>query len=147
MSETLGVVNDDPPQALSHRHELNMDASGITLLWLSLLVVALQENDQGQFIEQRLIPKEAMYIVMNLAMSDKNWSPLSAALKASLEQSPAVMSVDYVRVWQKPGGTNVGCDPPELPTRNWIACHRDDYLGPREQWNLGGCGSLRTSVS
>eukprot|EP00775_Hariotina_reticulata_P006745 gene6745-6965_t len=103
------------------------------------------ENSQGQSIEQRLIPKEAMYIVMNLAMSDRNWAPLSDALKASLEQSPAVMSVDYVRVWQAPGAINVGCDPPDLPTREWIACHRDEYLGPGESWNLGLCSSVSTT--
>ena len=30
------------------------------------------------------------------------------------------MRVDYVRVYQKPGEKNIGCDPPDFPTAAYI---------------------------
>ncbi|KAF8062056.1 KRE6 [Scenedesmus sp. PABB004] len=103
-----------------------------------------QANDAGQAVAARLIPVEAMSLVINLAMADSSWSRVSDALLASLEAAPAVMSVDYVRVWQRPGSVNVGCDPPGFPTAQEIACHRDEYLGPSDEglWALGACNSI-----
>ena len=33
---------------------------------------------------------------------------------------PTVMSVDYVRVYQKPENINIGCDPDNFPTQSYI---------------------------
>ena len=40
---------------------------------------------------------------------------------------PAVMQIDYVRVYQRKGQTNIGCDPPDYPTAKYIADHMDAY--------------------
>ena len=34
---------------------------------------------------------------------------------------PATMSVDYVRVYQDPDNINVGCDPEDYPTADYIS--------------------------
>jgi hypothetical protein len=41
---------------------------------------------------------------------------------------PAHMIIDSVRVWQRPDKLNVGCSPKGMPTEQWIACHREDYV-------------------
>jgi beta-glucan synthesis-associated protein KRE6 len=33
---------------------------------------------------------------------------------------PAVMKIDYVRVYQEKGAVNVGCDPVDFPTMDYI---------------------------
>lgn len=41
---------------------------------------------------------------------------------------PAVMLVDYVRVYQCKGQTSIGCEPPAYPVADYIAAHLDTYL-------------------
>ena len=33
---------------------------------------------------------------------------------------PTTMSIDYIRVYQKKGEINIGCDPPDFPTQAYI---------------------------
>lgn len=40
---------------------------------------------------------------------------------------PAEFLIDYVRVYQRKGATNVGCDPPGYPTKDYIDRHEDAY--------------------
>lgn len=40
---------------------------------------------------------------------------------------PAEMLVDYVRVYQRDGETNIGCNPPDYPTADYINNHFDAY--------------------
>jgi Beta-glucan synthesis-associated protein SKN1/KRE6/Sbg1 len=40
---------------------------------------------------------------------------------------PGVMLVDYVRVYQRTGETNIGCDPSDYPTADYIQRHPDTY--------------------
>lgn len=40
---------------------------------------------------------------------------------------PAEMLVDYVRVYQRKGETNIGCSPPGYPTADYINNHSDAY--------------------
>ena len=40
---------------------------------------------------------------------------------------PAIMQVDYVRVYQRAGQTNIGCDPPDYPTKKYIDDHPEAY--------------------
>lgn len=40
---------------------------------------------------------------------------------------PAVMQVDYVRIYQRKGQTNIGCDPPDYPTKKYIDDHPSAY--------------------
>ena len=35
-------------------------------------------------------------------------------------QFPAVMLVDYIRVYQDPDNINIGCDPADFPTQAYI---------------------------
>ncbi|SJX63299.1 related to KRE6-glucan synthase subunit [Sporisorium reilianum f. sp. reilianum] len=72
-------------------------------------------------IGQRLIPTEPMSIVINLALSDGfqkvHWNQIDF---------PAVMRVDYIRVYQKDGEPDrISCDPPDHPTAKYINDHMD----------------------
>lgn len=84
---------------------------------------ALGPNPRTE-VGQRPIPQEPMYILMNLGIASSfawvNWDVLST-------QFPAVMRVDYVRVWQEVDKINVGCSPPDFPTADYIAKHHDAY--------------------
>lgn len=49
---------------------------------------------------------------------------------------PAEMLVDYVRVYQRKGQTNIGCDPKAYPTEDYINRHYDSYTNPNlTMWN------------
>ena len=83
---------------------------------------ALPPNPDTE-IGQRLIPREPMYMVLNLAISDSfqkvNWGTM---------KFPATLKVDHVRVYQKDGGKDrVSCDPPDHPTAKYIQDHLDVY--------------------
>lgn len=41
---------------------------------------------------------------------------------------PAEMRVDYVRVYQRTGQTNIGCSPADYPTKEYIKQHMDSYM-------------------
>jgi len=43
---------------------------------------------------------------------------------------PAKMLVDYVRVYQPQSAINVGCDPKDFPTKDYIARHQAAYTNP-----------------
>jgi len=40
---------------------------------------------------------------------------------------PAEFLIDYVRVYQRKGATNVGCSPKDYPTAKYIDEHADAY--------------------
>lgn len=42
---------------------------------------------------------------------------------------PAYFRVDYIRVYQREGGT-MGCDPEDRPTADFINRHLDVYMNP-----------------
>ena len=47
----------------------------------------------------------------------------------STQTFPAEMRVDYVRVYQRRGETNIGCNPENYPTADYINRHMDVYKG------------------
>ena len=49
---------------------------------------------------------------------------------------PAIMQVDYVRVYQRKGHTNIGCDPPDYPTKNYIDNHSDAYASTHSCYRI-----------
>lgn len=49
-------------------------------------------------------------------------------------QFPGEMLIDYVRVYQRKGEINVGCDPKDYPTKKYIDDHLQAYTG--EHWIL-----------
>ncbi|KZT33957.1 glycoside hydrolase family 16 protein [Sistotremastrum suecicum HHB10207 ss-3] len=73
-------------------------------------------------ISNRLISEEPMSIVLNLAIS-----PNFQTINLDTLYFPAQFLVDYVRVYQREGQTNVGCDPPTRPTAQYIQDHLDAY--------------------
>ena len=60
---------------------------------------------------------------MNLGMS-RNFGNV----ELDLLQFPVVMEVDYVRVYQKKGKINIGCDPADFPTASYIEKYVDVTL-------------------
>lgn len=76
-------------------------------------------------ISRRPVPQEPMYILINLAISSGfgtiEWDNL---------QFPGKMLVDYVRVYQPKGQTNIGCDPDDFPTQAYINRHIQAYTNP-----------------
>ncbi|GAA5976460.1 hypothetical protein JCM10908_005507 [Rhodotorula pacifica] len=79
----------------------------------------------GTQIGQRLISQEPMYMIMNLASSYAFQEPQWGKL-----HFPAHFRIDYVRVYQKKGQKNVGCDPKDYPTSEYINNHMDLYTNP-----------------
>jgi len=78
-------------------------------------------------ISQRLISEEPMALVFNLGLSKSfqslNWPTLNF---------PAKLYFDYVRVYQRKGSMNIGCDPASHPTANYI----NDHLGAYSNVNF-----------
>ncbi|TKY84686.1 hypothetical protein EX895_006588 [Sporisorium graminicola] len=78
--------------------------------------------DPVSMISDRPIPEEPMYIIFNLGISQNFGTPDWRRLRF-----PATMSVDWVRVYQDPDAENVGCDPPDFPTADYIERHKAAY--------------------
>ena len=76
-------------------------------------------------INSRLISEEPMSIVLNLGISNAwtwiDWEHL---------KFPTIMSIDYVRWYQKAGHESVTCDPPGWETTQYIADHPLAYQHP-----------------
>jgi len=78
-----------------------------------------------------------MSIVLNLGMSP-NWQTIDLTTMTF----PSEMLVDYVRVYQRDGYMNVGCDPPEYPTADYINRHHQAYSNPQLlTWSSGSAGA------
>lgn len=76
-------------------------------------------------ISERPIPQEPMYIIANLGMST-NFG------KVDLDHLtfPTTMSIDYIRVYQDPDALNIGCDPKDFPTAEYINTYIEAYTNP-----------------
>ncbi|KAI8986834.1 beta-glucan synthesis-associated [Trametes punicea] len=91
----------------------------------------------GSQVSQRLIPEEPMSIILNLGISN-NWQTIDLSTMIF----PAIMQIDYVRVYQRKGSTNIGCDPPDYPTANYINSHPEAYSNPNlTYWSQPGADS------
>ncbi|GAA5903037.1 hypothetical protein JCM6882_009675 [Rhodosporidiobolus microsporus] len=108
---------------------------------------AIGPSEEAQ-IDQRVVSEEPMSIVLNLGISDSfqqpNWNRI---------RFPGYFLIDYVRVYQKEGSTNIGCDPKDRPTSKYINDHpaiynnnnitvfsQSGYERPRNRLAAGGCG-------
>ncbi|CAA7262719.1 unnamed protein product [Cyclocybe aegerita] len=80
------------------------------------------EADPVADIGRRVVSQEPMYIIANLGLS-------LGFGTVDFERLifPAVMSVDYIRVYQPAGQINVGCDPKDFPTAAYIEKHKKAY--------------------
>ncbi|KAJ7618877.1 beta-glucan synthesis-associated [Mycena polygramma] len=66
-------------------------------------------------IDTRPVPQEPMYILANLGMS-RNFGEVDTDHLTF----PTTLSLDYVRVYQYEDAINIGCDPPDFPTQQYI---------------------------
>jgi beta-glucanase (GH16 family) len=86
-------------------------------------------------ISRRLIPVEPMSIIMNLGLSRGFQSDLDFTTLTY----PAVMKIDYVRVYQPDSYKKdlVSCDPEDHPTAKYIQDHIEIYNNPNHTvWPL-----------
>ncbi|TFK27264.1 concanavalin A-like lectin/glucanase, partial [Coprinopsis marcescibilis] len=98
------------------------------------LLSAATGRDPRTEISERPIPVEPMYIIANLGFS-LNFGPIDFEILTL----PATMSIDYIRVYQPRGARNVGCDPIEYPTAEYIRTYNRAYTNPNiTTWELMG---------
>jgi len=76
-------------------------------------------------IAARPIPQEPMYIIANLGMSE-NFGTVDLVHLTF----PAIMKIDYIRVYQPKNAINIGCDPKDFPTAAYINEYIDAYTNP-----------------
>ncbi|PVV00886.1 hypothetical protein BB560_004715 [Smittium megazygosporum] len=93
-------------------------------------------------ISQREIPREPMYIIMNLSLSKRfgvvEWERL---------KFPATLYIDYVRVYQQPNKIRISCDPDDRPTRDYILNHPRAYFNVNyTKWEQTGYELPRYSL-
>jgi len=86
---------------------------------------------------KRTFPSEPASIVMNVALGSWNGGPDS--VRGNL---PGHMYVDYVRVWQRPDRRNMGCDPPDHPTKEYIYANRKLYGELAEPYGDESCDPI-----
>ena len=104
---------------------LNDDTDGY-LRWFvgedpTMTVYANALHPNGN-IGWRRLSKEPMSIIMNLGISN-NW----AYIDWPSLHFPVTMRIDYVRVYQPKDDVNIGCDPDDFPTSNYIESHLNIY--------------------
>ncbi|KAJ6533295.1 beta-glucan synthesis-associated [Mycena vulgaris] len=76
-------------------------------------------------ISGRPVPQEPMYLLANLGMSTN-----FGAVDLQNLTFPTTLSLDYVRVYQYPDQINIGCDPPDFPTQEYINTYIEAYTNP-----------------
>ncbi|OJA19336.1 hypothetical protein AZE42_00442 [Rhizopogon vesiculosus] len=81
--------------------------------------------DAAAQISARPVPQEPMYIIVNLGMST-NFGPVDLANLPF----PVHMRVDYIRVYQPSNARNIGCDPQDYPTADYINTYIEAYTNP-----------------
>ena len=83
----------------------------------------MHANVQAE-VGDRPVPQEPMYILLNLAIS----TAFGAIDYDGLEPLwPQVMTIEYVRLYQDPARKNIGCDPVDFPTSEYIARYPEGY--------------------
>lgn len=93
------------------------------LTW-TITAAAMGPNAETQ-ISARPVPQEPMYLIANLGMS-YNFGPIDLAHIPF----PVHLRIDYIRVYQPPNARNIGCDPPDFPTEQYIKNHIEAYTNP-----------------
>ncbi|KAJ7595546.1 beta-glucan synthesis-associated [Mycena floridula] len=111
------------------------------LAW-TVNVGAMGPNPNTQ-IDQRPVPQEPMYIIANLGMS----TSFGGTPDFDNLVFPAIMSIDWIRVYQPKNAINIGCDPEDFPTQAYINQYIEAYTNPNfTTWaeNTGGGGYNQT---
>ncbi|KAJ6621580.1 beta-glucan synthesis-associated protein [Mycena sp. CBHHK59/15] len=81
--------------------------------------------DTAVEISARSVPQEPLYIIANLGMSTN-----FGTVDFEHLTFPAVMRVDYIRVYQPKDAINIGCDPSAFPTAAYINEYLPAYENP-----------------
>ncbi|KAJ7312591.1 glycoside hydrolase family 16 protein [Mycena albidolilacea] len=81
--------------------------------------------DTATQIGARQVPVEPMYVIMNLGLSEN-----FGFIDFDHLTFPAVMRIDWVRVYQDPDNVQVGCNPPDYPTADYINQYLEAYTNP-----------------
>lgn len=89
------------------------------------IMVAGMGADSQTEISARPVPMEPMYIIANLGFS-LNFGSINFDQLVL----PAVMSIDYIRVYQPKNAVNIGCDPAAFPTAQYIQTYSNVYTNP-----------------
>jgi len=98
-------------------------------------------GDSTSGISSRLISEEPHYLIFNLGMS-----PGFQQQDFKNLVFPSAMYIDYVRVYQRQGSQNVGCDPKNYPTNNYINNHLNAYMDANlTTWDQAGYTFPRNS--
>ncbi|KAK7045027.1 GH16 domain-containing protein [Favolaschia claudopus] len=79
----------------------------------------------GTQISARPISEEPMYILVNLGIS-----PAFGFVDVEHLVFPAIMRIEWIRVYQRADRINIGCDPPERPTAAYIEAYKEAYTNP-----------------
>ncbi|KAJ7169728.1 beta-glucan synthesis-associated [Mycena filopes] len=101
------------------------------ITWISNNKIAWTLNQAGMNadpevkIGDRPVPQEPLYIIANLGMSTN-----FGVVDFEHLIFPAVMRVDYIRVYQPKNAINVGCDPEGFPTQAYINEYLPAYTNP-----------------
>jgi len=101
------------------------------IMWVNNNQTAWTMNAAGTAADERVdigprpIPQEPMYMIINLGIS-----PNFGAIDFEHLTFPTTMSVDYVRVYQRPEDVNTGCDPEGFPTQSYINQFSGAYTNP-----------------
>ncbi|KIJ20369.1 glycoside hydrolase family 16 protein [Paxillus involutus ATCC 200175] len=89
------------------------------------LNVAGMGADSAAQISARPIPQEPMYIIVNLGMSTN-----FGVVDLDHLPFPAHLRIDYIRVYQPSNARNIGCDPKDFPTAEYIDTYLEAYTNP-----------------
>lgn len=89
------------------------------------LNVAGMGADTVTEIAARPVPQEPMYLIINLGMSEN-----FAVVDFEHLTFPNHLRVDYIRVYQDPQNLNIGCDPEDFPTADYINTYLEAYTNP-----------------
>ena len=92
------------------------------------LSAKVNPQDPAQSVGPREVPREPMYMILNVASSEFGFMPRDPDLPL-----PANMTVDWVRLYQSRARHSVGCDPAAYPTKKYIA-------KKAEKLNVRRCG-------
>ncbi|KAF9476639.1 SKN1-domain-containing protein [Pholiota conissans] len=93
-------------------------------------------------IGPRQVSAEPMYLIANLGFS-MNF----AAIDLTKITFPATMSIDYIRVYQLKDSINIGCDPPNYPTTQYIETLIQGRLYQSKFNNMGASGAIMAEKS
>uniref|UniRef100_A0A8H7XY82 GH16 domain-containing protein n=1 Tax=Psilocybe cubensis TaxID=181762 RepID=A0A8H7XY82_PSICU len=111
--------------------EVSQSAQWAYISWVSNGTMSWTLNapglgpDPSVEISARPVPQEPMYIIVNLGMS-KNFGSIDFEHLTF----PTSMRIDYIRVYQDMHRVNIGCDPTDFPTADYINTYIEAYTNP-----------------